>query len=273
MAQHDQVIDNAPGLAVRTDLNAALAALFSSSSGPVAPVVTVPGQVWFDTSTVGVNRMWMRNQANSLWLPMLTINAAINQGDLLVGQAGGGGLSALALGAALQMLRVNAAGTGLEYAPAPVSASFRPPDFWAREEQPSGTGPQNGGNAVYVTRIFNTLKRNVIAGASMAANQIILPIGNYWAAFTAPIYIGTGNATHKAKLFNVTDGADVDFSKPDFRGGSQFAAGQLLGYAFFTIAAVKTFELRQRGPNGIPMGTPAAFGDVEIYSEITLWKV
>lgn len=64
MAQHDQVIDNGPGLAVRTDINAALAALFSSSSGTVEPAVRVAGQLWFNTTT---GQLQLRNAANTAW--------------------------------------------------------------------------------------------------------------------------------------------------------------------------------------------------------------
>ncbi|WP_042778020.1 hypothetical protein [Sinorhizobium fredii] len=67
MAQHDQVIDNGPGLAVRTDFNAALAALFSSSSGAVEPAVKVAGQLWFNTST---GKLTMRNAGNTAWQPL-----------------------------------------------------------------------------------------------------------------------------------------------------------------------------------------------------------
>lgn len=64
MAQHDQVIDNGPGLAVRTDFNAALAALFSSSSGAVEPAVKVAGQLWFNTTT---GKLQVRNSGNTAW--------------------------------------------------------------------------------------------------------------------------------------------------------------------------------------------------------------
>jgi hypothetical protein len=68
LAQHDFAIDNAPGLTVRTDINAALAAIQSSSSGPVEPVVKAPGQAWFDTSTPAVMRLAVRDQANATWV-------------------------------------------------------------------------------------------------------------------------------------------------------------------------------------------------------------
>lgn len=69
MAQHDQVIDNASGLAVRTDINAALAALFSSNSGTVEPTVKAAGQLWFDTTTAP-GTIKIRNSANNAWITL-----------------------------------------------------------------------------------------------------------------------------------------------------------------------------------------------------------
>lgn len=65
MAQHDQVINNNPGGTVLIDLNAAFAAIFSSSSGPIEPLVKQAGQLWFDTSSATLN---LRNAANSGWI-------------------------------------------------------------------------------------------------------------------------------------------------------------------------------------------------------------
>lgn len=70
MAQHDQIIDNGPGRSVRLDINAAVAALFSSSSGPVSPAVTVGGQPWFDTTDPVTPKLWIRDAANAAWLDL-----------------------------------------------------------------------------------------------------------------------------------------------------------------------------------------------------------
>jgi hypothetical protein len=68
MAQHDQVIENGSGAVVRADINAAFAAVFSSSSGAAPPTVTVPGQLWFDTVADTLN---MRNATNTAWEPFV----------------------------------------------------------------------------------------------------------------------------------------------------------------------------------------------------------
>lgn len=73
MAQHDQVIENGPGLAVRSDINNALAALFSSSSGPIEPVVKVPGQVWFDTGDPTTTHLKIRDRTNSSWIELAVL--------------------------------------------------------------------------------------------------------------------------------------------------------------------------------------------------------
>lgn len=77
MAQHDQVIDNGPGLVVRQDINSAIAALFSTSSGPVEPQVSVPGQLWLDTSIAPNGQLKQRNLTNNGWVaPNISLGSA-----------------------------------------------------------------------------------------------------------------------------------------------------------------------------------------------------
>lgn len=68
MSQHDMVIDNGPGLAVRTDINAAIQALVQQSSGPIEPTVKYPGQLWLDTTIAPDGLLRQRNQANNAWI-------------------------------------------------------------------------------------------------------------------------------------------------------------------------------------------------------------
>ena len=70
MAQHDQVIDDGQGSVVRADINAAFAAIFSSSSGAAEPLVIVPGQLWFDISAAPP-ALKCRNANNDAWIDVV----------------------------------------------------------------------------------------------------------------------------------------------------------------------------------------------------------
>lgn len=74
MAQHDMIIDNGPGMAVRTDMNAALAALVSCSLGPIEPMVTYAGQLWLNSSIPPNGRLYQRDLADAAWIdPQMTV--------------------------------------------------------------------------------------------------------------------------------------------------------------------------------------------------------
>lgn len=73
MSQHDYVIDNAAGATVRADLNSALQALASLSSGASAPATTYAGMLWADTTS---NVLKQRNTGNSAWIIVGTLDSA-----------------------------------------------------------------------------------------------------------------------------------------------------------------------------------------------------
>lgn len=72
MAQHDYVIDNASGAAVRADLNLALAAIVSLNSGGTEPTTTYAYMLWVDTANSLIK---MRNAANNSWITVGTLGA------------------------------------------------------------------------------------------------------------------------------------------------------------------------------------------------------
>lgn len=83
MSQHDFNIANQAGAAFRADLNDALAALVSLSSGATAPTPTFAFQFWADTTT-GILKV--RNSANTAWVDVGTLSAT---GLGLLSRAGG----------------------------------------------------------------------------------------------------------------------------------------------------------------------------------------
>lgn len=65
MSQNDFVIANQAGAAFRADVNSALQALASLSSGTTAPGTTYAYQLWYDTTT---SLLKIRNGANNAWV-------------------------------------------------------------------------------------------------------------------------------------------------------------------------------------------------------------
>ena len=76
MAQHDYVIANGTGAAVRSDLNGALGAIATNNSGSTEPTTTYAYQFWSDTTT---GLLKIRNAANSAWVTVGTL-ASTNLG-------------------------------------------------------------------------------------------------------------------------------------------------------------------------------------------------
>jgi hypothetical protein len=67
MSQHDLDIANQSSAAFRADLNLALKALGSLSSGSSAPSVTYANMLWYDT---GNSILKMRNEADDAWISL-----------------------------------------------------------------------------------------------------------------------------------------------------------------------------------------------------------
>jgi hypothetical protein len=76
VAQHDYVISNGTGAAVRSDLNGALGAIATNNSGATEPTTTYAYQWWPDTTT---GLLKIRNAANSGWVTVGTL-ASTNLG-------------------------------------------------------------------------------------------------------------------------------------------------------------------------------------------------
>ena len=106
MAQHDYVISNGTGAAVRSDLNGALGAIATNNSGATEPATTYAYQWWPDTTT---GLLKIRNAANSAWVTVGTL-ASANLGLLTTTSAASTYL-ALAGGTITGALEIGSAGS------------------------------------------------------------------------------------------------------------------------------------------------------------------
>jgi len=75
VSQNDFVITNQTAPNFRADLNLALQALASNSSGASAPATTYANMLWYDTSS---NILKMRNEADDAWIDLGTLDQSGN---------------------------------------------------------------------------------------------------------------------------------------------------------------------------------------------------
>lgn len=79
MAQHDLIIDNASGAAVRADINGALAALGSTMKGSGAPSAPLAGKQWIEDDSPSGSVWTWRVYDGSDWIVVGTIDTVANQ--------------------------------------------------------------------------------------------------------------------------------------------------------------------------------------------------
>lgn len=87
MTQSNLEIANQGFPTFRGDLNAALQALASNSSGDTAPTTSYPNQFWYETDT---NILHIRNEGGSAWLDLMVIDGttgspSFNSGNVGIG--------------------------------------------------------------------------------------------------------------------------------------------------------------------------------------------
>jgi hypothetical protein len=85
MSQNDFNIANQGFPSFRSDLNSALQALASLSSGDTAPTTTYANQLWYETDT---NTLYIRDEANSAWLALMVIDQATGSPSFTAGNVG-----------------------------------------------------------------------------------------------------------------------------------------------------------------------------------------
>lgn len=75
MSQNDYVIANQTAPNFRADLNLALQALASNSSGATTPSTTYANMLWYDTAN---NILKMRSEADDAWIALGTLDQSAN---------------------------------------------------------------------------------------------------------------------------------------------------------------------------------------------------
>lgn len=142
-----------------------------------------------------------------------------------------------------------------------------------KDVKSSGTSGGASSSGVYQTRTLNTVEYNTISGASLATNQITLPVGTYDIEASCPAY---RPSIHKAKLYNVTTASDAVIGSSEFSLNTDAVQTRTNIVGRFTVASTNVFEIRHQvsgawSPDGL--GVASSFGDSEIYTIVKITKV
>lgn len=129
----------------------------------------------------------------------------------------------------------------------------------------------------FQTRDLTTVQ-NPQAWASLAANQITLNAGTYEIEASAP---AAGVGSHQARLYNITDAADVILGTTvlDNGVGTNSGVGQSVIRGTFTLTGTKTLEIQHYGQvtqasNGFGIAfAGGGDGKDELYTQVRITKV
>ena len=141
------------------------------------------------------------------------------------------------------------------------------------ETQASNTSGGGATGGSYLKRTLNTTVVNNITGCTLASSVISLPAGTYHVFATAS---AISVDRHQARLRNTTDSTDIEYGNSNFAAAGNTALTTSNIQTVFTLAGTKDIELQHRvqttsGTQGFGIATN--FGNVEIYSSITIIRV
>lgn len=154
------------------------------------------------------------------------------------------------------------------------------PTMILRDQRTSGTSGDASTSGSYQTAALQTTVRNAIAGATLnAGNTFTLPAGTYCVEWWTTFFRGD---QAQSRLFNVTSGLVVNDGAQQDGYGTTAYCNSTAAYAFahsrgkcvFTLAAPATFRLERRVATSFAQGygSPSTFGNVEIYTQIDIYK-
>lgn len=148
-----------------------------------------------------------------------------------------------------------------------------------QDQKANGTDGGTATSGSYQTRDLNTVETNEIAGASLAANRITLAAGTYYVEWSAPAHAdGAVTSRHKTRLSNISGAAVSIIGTSEFveSSGSEPVTTRSFGAGRFTIAGSTVLELQHRVEvtnSADGFGQSVSFGDIEVYSDIKIWRI
>jgi hypothetical protein len=138
------------------------------------------------------------------------------------------------------------------------------------DEKTAGTGGGTFTGGAWRTRTLNTVRRNDIAGASLASNQVTLPAGEY-------VVIGEAGAdavnNHQARLYDATNSAELVLGTSQQASSSNQVHNVSHLRGAFTLSATAAVELQHDCVSTGSFGATGDSGSVETFAVLEIRKV
>lgn len=143
---------------------------------------------------------------------------------------------------------------------------------YLKDIKAAGTDGGTFTSGAWRTRTLNTLE-NSKTWISLSSNQFTLQSGTYSIEASAP---ARSTDNHKAKLYDITNSADVIIGTAELAGISSTTNTKSFIVGTFTIASTTTYEIQHRAnttSSGDGFGDNANFGVSEVYTQVKLIKL
>lgn len=142
------------------------------------------------------------------------------------------------------------------------------------EQQSGGTDGGTATSGAWQTRVLTNTNRNVDSFATLSANQISLPAGDYYIEWEAP---AVSVDAHQTRLRNITDGVTAGTGSSEFTGAGGSSQTKSRGAVTVSIAGTKVFEVQHQVATTkatVGFGTATGFaGTNEVYTRVHIWRL
>jgi hypothetical protein len=157
---------------------------------------------------------------------------------------------------------------------APAAGGLFDAYAYLRDQKANNTAGGDGAAATWNTRTLNTEVFDPDDIVTLASNQFTLEAGTYFIIARAPALFVDKT---RSRIRNITDSTTTLLGAADLATtGATPVEAHCHVRGRFTIAGTKVFELQhytqQNAGFGVGLGTPTNSGDVEIYSEVEIYR-
>ncbi len=141
------------------------------------------------------------------------------------------------------------------------------------DQKASGTDGGTFASGSWQTRDLNTIVLNTIPGASLSANQITLPVGEYKITICSQAYRCN---SHKLRLRDITNALDISIGLSEYSNGTSGGVTTANLVIKPTISTPISLEIQHqcettKTTNGY--GYASSFGVVEVYTDVFIEKI